>query len=94
MQQQSNAIEQFRQFSQQAVTRCGVPFKCRAFQVTQSGEPTSIKGEVYVKGERGEDIPMEMVWNLEGQAMLVGNVYDLVREIPFDAAPGQGASNT
>ena len=80
-----SAIEQFRQFSKDAQTRCGVAHKCKVFQVGQTGEPTSVKGEIYLKDERNqEDIPVEMVWTLEGQAMLIGNAYDLVQEIPFN----------
>ena len=80
-----SAIEKFKEFSKEAKTRCGVKFKCKVFQVGQSGEPTSVKGEIYLRDEKNfDDIPVEMIWTLEGQAMLIGNAYDLVKEIPFD----------
>lgn len=79
-----SAIEKFKEFSKDATIRCGVPYTCKVFQVGQAGEPTSVKGEIYLRDEKNQEaIPVEMVWNLEGQAMLIGPAYDLVKEIPF-----------
>lgn len=78
-------IEKSREFFKSATTRSGVKFKCKVFQVNQNGDPSSVKGEIYLKDEKTlEEIPVEMIWSLEGQAMLIGPAYDLVKEVPFE----------
>lgn len=78
-------FERSREFFKSATTRSGVKFKCNVFQVNQNGEPTSVKGAIYLRDEKNQgEIPVEMIWSLEGQAMLIGPAYDLVKEVPFE----------
>lgn len=78
-------FERSREFFKSATTRSGVKFRCKVFQVNQNGDPSSVKGEIYLRDEKTqEEIPVEMIWSLEGQALLIGPAYDLVKEVPFE----------
>lgn len=44
------------------------------------GTVTAVKGLIYLKDESGTPVPHEMLWNPKGQAMLLGEQFDLVQE--------------
>lgn len=80
---ETTKIEKFKAFAKTAKTRAGVKFKCEVFQVNQEGEPSSVRGKIFVQGEDKKESPIEMLWDLNGVAMLIGPAYDLIKEIPF-----------
>jgi hypothetical protein len=52
----------------------------KAFQKNREGAVTAVKGFIFIKNENGEQVSHEMLWNLKGQAMLLGEQFDLVQE--------------
>ena len=78
------SFKKFKEFAQSATTRCGLPFEIKAVQKNREGEVTAVKGSISLKGEKGETVSHDMLWNLKGQAMLLGEQFDLVVEQSID----------
>jgi hypothetical protein len=78
------SFKKFKEFTEQAQTRCGVTFEIKTAQQNYDGVITAVKGAVYVLNEDGKSAPLEMLWNLKGQAMLVGEQFDLIKELPVE----------
>jgi hypothetical protein len=74
------SFKQFKAFAESASTRCGLPFEMKAIQKNREGAVTAVKGFIFIKNENGEQVSHEMLWNLKGQAMLLGEQFDLVQE--------------
>lgn len=74
----------FKEFTKNAAVRCGVPFEMKSVQKNFDGVITAVKGIVFLLNEKKELVPHEMLWNLKGQAMLIGEQFDLVKEVPFE----------
>jgi tRNA(Leu) C34 or U34 (ribose-2'-O)-methylase TrmL len=75
------SFKAFKSFAQKAGTRCGVAFEMETVQKNFDGVITAVKGHVLLAGEEGKSVPQEMLWNLKGQAMLIGEQFDLVKEV-------------
>ena len=84
MQEQLTAIENFLQLVASAATRGGAAFVHKMFEIGHDGKPTLAKGTVYVDGTAKKKIPLEMIWSMEGKALLLGPAYDLVDEEAFE----------
>jgi hypothetical protein len=78
------SFKAFKEFAQNAVTRCGASFEMKTVQKNFDGIVTAVKGYVFLFNEKQEMIPHEMLWNLKGQAMMIGEQFDLIKEVPFD----------
>lgn len=78
------SFKKFREFTELAQTRCGVAFEIKTAQQNYDSVITAVKGVVYIPNEDGKSVPLEMLWNLKGQAMLVGEQFDLIKELPVD----------
>lgn len=74
------SFKKFKEFAGSATTRCGLPFEMKTVQKNTEGEVTAVKGLIFLKNEQGEPVSHEMLWNLKGQAMLLGEQFDLVQE--------------
>lgn len=84
MQEQLTAIENFLKLAARAATRGGAAFVHKMFEIGHEGKPTLAKGTVYVDGTAEKKIPLEMIWSMEGKALLLGPAYDLVDEEAFE----------
>lgn len=82
-------FKSFRQFVKSAKIRCGFDFKVTSVQKNARGVITAVKGVVFIPpaADSKEDLPteQEMYWNLNGQALLISEQYDLVQEEDFDS---------
>lgn len=78
------SLKDFKEFAQNALTRCGVAFEIKTVQKNFEGTVTAVKGVVYLMNEKQEKVAQEMLWNMKGQAMLIGEQFDLVNEVPYD----------
>jgi hypothetical protein len=78
------SFKQFKEFSEKAQTRCGAAFKIISAQQNMDDVITAVKGLVYLPDEQNEGSLAEvnMLWNLKGQAMLIGDPFDLIIERP------------
>jgi len=78
------SFKQFKEFSEKAQTRCGAAFKIVSVQQNMEDTVTAVKGFVYLPDEQnaGNLSEVNMLWNLKGQAMLIGEPFDLVIERP------------
>jgi len=74
------SFKKFKEFAESATTRCGLPFEMKSVQKNREGAVTAVKGVIFLKDEKGEQVAHEMLWNLKGQAMLLGEQFDLVQE--------------
>jgi hypothetical protein len=82
------SIEDFILFSKAAQTRSGAPFICETFAMSeQKNNPITAKGKVFVKGTTdGIELPIEMTWSMQGNALSIGDRFDLIKEEPFEDA--------
>jgi hypothetical protein len=71
----------FKSFAEKAATRCGVAFEMETVQKNFEGVITAVKGHVFLTDEENKTVPQAMLWNLKGQAMLIGEQFDLVKEV-------------
>jgi hypothetical protein len=78
------SFKAFKASAQEAVTRCGVTFEIKSVQKNFDGEITGVKGHVILFDNENTPIPQEMLWNLKGQAMLIGEQFDLVKEAAIE----------
>jgi hypothetical protein len=72
------SFKEFKEFVKNAETRCGVSFELKTVQKNMEGVITAVKGQIFLLNEQRESVPQEMLWNLKGQAMLIGEQFDLV----------------
>lgn len=75
------SFKEFKTFVENATTRCGADFEIKSAQKSFDGVITAVKGFVFLADEQGEQVSQEMLWNLKGQAMLIGEQFDLVKEV-------------
>lgn len=78
------SFKDFKEFTKNAETRCGVSFELKTVQKNMEGVITAVKGKVFLLNEQRESVAQEMLWNLKGQAMLIGEQFDLVTEETFE----------
>jgi hypothetical protein len=78
------SFKSFKAFAEKAITRCGATFNIKSVQKNFDGEVTAVKGYVILINEQQQPTEQEMLWNLKGQAMLIGEQFDLVKEMSFD----------
>lgn len=84
MQEQLTAIENFLQLAAKATTRGGAAFVHKMFEIGHDGKPTVAKGTVCIEGTAEKKIPLEMIWSMDGKALLLGPAYDLIAEEAFE----------
>lgn len=78
------SFKEFKAFTKNAGTRCGVSFELKTVQKNMEGIITAVKGKIFLQNEQKESVAQEMLWNLKGQAMLIGEQFDLVVEETFE----------
>ena len=78
------SFKTFKSFAEKAATRCGVAFEMETVQKNFDGVITAVKGHVFFTDEANKVVPQEMLWNLKGQAMMIGEQFDLVQEAPVE----------
>lgn len=85
------SFKQFKTFAEKAQTRCGAAFRILSVQQNMDETVTAVKGLVYLPDEQKPDqlTEMNMLWNLKGQAMLIGEPFDLVIERPVSEIEDQ-----
>lgn len=76
------SFKKFKDYAEAAKTRCGAAFEIVSVQQNMDGIVTAAKGLVYLPNEEDAEKPtaVDMLWNLKGQAMLIGEPFDLVVE--------------
>lgn len=62
-----------------------VLFELTAVQKNFEGAITAVKGNVTLFNEQREEVKQDMLWNLKGQAMLIGEQFDLINEMDYAA---------
>lgn len=77
------SFKNFKDFAKEATTRCGVQFELTAVQKNFDGTITAVKGNVTLFNEHKEEVKQDMLWNLKGQAMLIGEQFDLINEAVY-----------
>lgn len=78
------SFKAFKVFVEKATTRCGVTFEIKSVQKNFDGVVTAVKGHVLLTDDQGNPVAQEMLWNLKGQAMLIGEQFDLVNEVRIE----------
>lgn len=79
-------LEAFQIFCEEAATRGGSRFVVDHFSIaSQSEGGNKAVGKVYMKtGKDDNEIPLEMEWNMTGDALKIGGHFDLVLEEIID----------
>ena len=81
-----DTLEKFMLFAKSAQTRNGVIFSFDSF-VMDTGKETIAKGKIFQKGSSEAIlIPVEIEWDLKGNALSLDKQYDLIIEDAFEDA--------
>lgn len=81
---QTKQIDEFLEFSKNAQTRAGVPFKLKSYQKGQDGSISSVKGIVKVKTEAGNEVEVDSLWEIPSGKNYTAQGFDLVEDIQIE----------
>jgi hypothetical protein len=78
-------IKTFQAFCEQAHVRGGSRYVVEHFAINSPNEGgTKAIGKVYFKPEKNSnEVPLEMEWNMAGNALKIGGQFDLIVEAPY-----------
>lgn len=78
------SFQTFKTFVANATTRCGAAYEIKSVQTDFDGVITNVKGYVYLYNDKNETVAQDMLWNLKGKAVMIGEQFDLIKESAFD----------